>query len=104
MVLWIMKWDINPDELDSYTEWAQRAIPSVLAAGDVVEFRGYRPVTGDRRVVVTTEFADLASWQAWYNTNTVQDVFEEMAKITLNLETELWGPSPVVPKPIRPGG
>ena len=104
MVLWIMKYDINPDKLDSYAEWAQNAIPKVLGAGNVVEFRGYRPVTGDHRVIVTTEFADLASWQAWYDTDAVQSVVEEMATIALNLETELWGPSPVVPKPIRPGG
>ena len=104
MVLWIMKWDINPDKLDSYAEWAQGAIPSVIGGGGVVEFRGYRPVTGDRRVVVTIEFADMASWQTWYENETVQDVFDGMAAIALNLETELWGPSPMVPQPIRPGG
>ena len=104
MVLWIMKWDINPDKVDSYAEWAQGAIPSVIGAGGVVEFRGYRPVSGDRRVVVTVEFADLATWQSWYESDTVQDVLAGMGDMVLNLETELWGPSPVVPQPIRPGG
>ena len=36
MVLWVMKWDINPDKLDSYGAWAQGAIPSVIGAGGVV--------------------------------------------------------------------
>jgi len=104
MVLWVMKWDINPDKLDSYAEWAQGAIPGAIGAGGVVELRGYRPVTGDRRVVVTVEFTDLAAWQAWYDSEAVQDVLEGMAAISQNLETDLWGPSPMVPQPIRPGG
>ena len=49
MVLWVMKWDINPDKLDSYGAWAQGAIPSVIGAGGVVEFRGYRAVSGSQR-------------------------------------------------------
>ena len=54
--------------------------------------------------MTTTEFADLADWQAWYESEAVQSTLAEMASVAVNLETELWGPSPVVPQPIRPGG
>jgi len=104
MVLWVMKYDINPAKLDSYAEWAQGAVPTLIGAGGVVELRGYRPVTGSRSVVVTYEFADLAAWQAWYDSEAVQGILESSASMLLNLETELWGPSPVLPQPIRPGG
>jgi len=103
MVLWVMKYDINPAKIDSYGEWAQSTVPDIIGAGGVVEFRGYRPVTGDRRVVVTVEFADLAAWKAWYDNEAVQAIFADTSML-LNLETDLWGPSPVVPQPIRPGG
>ena len=52
--------------------------------------------------MTTTEFADLADWQAWYESEAVQSTLAEMAFVAVNLETELWGPSPVVPQPIRP--
>lgn len=104
MVLWIMKWDINPAKVDSYDEWAQGVIPKAIGAGGVVEFRAYRPITGSRRVVITTEFADIATWQSWYDSEAVQSILADMTSMLLNLETELWGPSPVVPQPIRPGG
>ena len=104
MVLWVMKYDINPDKLDAYGAWAQGAIPSAVGAGNVVEFSGYRPVSGSRGVVTTASFADLADWQAWYESDAVQTIIVEMASVTLNLETELWGSSPVLPQPIRPGG
>jgi heme-degrading monooxygenase HmoA len=103
MVLWVMKYDINPAEKESYGEWAQGVIPKVIGAGGVVEFRAYRPVTGDRRVVVTVEFADLATWQAWYDSEAMQEIFADTS-IQQHLETELWGPSPILPEPIRPGG
>lgn len=104
MVLWVMKYDINPDKPDAYVAWAQGAIPSVLGAGNVVEFSGYRPVSGSRDVALTVSFANLADWQAWYESEAYQTATAEMASVTLNVETELWGPSPVVPQPIRPGG
>jgi hypothetical protein len=70
----------------------------------VVEFRGYRPATGSFQVVVTYEFADLSAWAAFYAHADVQKVLDELHTVALNITMELWGPSPVVPKPIRPGG
>ncbi len=103
MVLYVMKWNIHPDKVAAYTEWTQSAIPRSLAVPGVVEFRAYRPATGPSQVVVTYEFADMAAWAAWNEHEDMQKVFAELRTLTLNVNTELWGPSPVVPKPIRPG-
>jgi len=54
--------------------------------------------------VVTFEFADMAAWAAWHTHEDAQKVLDELRTLTLNVTTELWGPSPVVPEPIRPGG
>ena len=103
MVLFVMKWDIHPDKVEAYMKWTESAIKRTLAAPGVVEFRAYRPVSGASQVVVTYEFADLATWAAWNGNQDVQKVLEELRTLTLNVNIELWGPSPVVPAPIRPG-
>jgi antibiotic biosynthesis monooxygenase (ABM) superfamily enzyme len=103
MVLHVFKWDIHPDKVEAYIKWTESAIKRTLAVPGVVEFRAYRPVTGTSQVVVTYEFADLASWAAWYGNEDNQKVMNERRTLTLNESNELWGPSPVVPAPIRPG-
>lgn len=103
MVLVVMKWDIHPDKVEAYLKWTESAIKRTLAAPGVVEFRAYRPVTGASQVVVTYEFADLATWAAWRGNEDVQKVLNELRTLTLNVNSELWGPSLVVPAPIRPG-
>jgi quinol monooxygenase YgiN len=102
MVLVVMKWNIQPDKVDTYSKWAQSAIQRTLAATGVVEFRAYRPVTGAHQVVITYEFADIAAWATWYDKAEVQKVLEELHTVANGVNIEIWGPSQIVPKPIRP--
>ena len=103
MVLTVMKWDIHPDKAEAYLEWTQSAIGRTLAAPGVVEFRAYRPATGASQAVTTYEFVDMAAWSAWQSNEDVQKVLNELHTVALNINIEVWGPSPVVPEPIRPG-
>jgi len=104
MVIYVSKWNIHPDKVAAYAEWAKSAVPRVLAVPGLVEFRGYRPVTGPSQVVVTYEFADLAAWATWYGNEEVQKITDELRTFAVDVESELWGPSPIVSEPIRPGG
>jgi len=104
MVLYVMKWNILPDKKEEYTQWTEGAIRRLLAVPGLVEFRAYWPATGETQVVVTYEFADLAGWVAFYEHPDFQNVLEELRTLVTNLTTEVWGPSPVVSAPIRPGG
>ena len=103
MVLYVMKWNIHPDKVEAYTKFTQSAIRRTLAVKGVVEFRGYRPATGAHEVVITYEFADIAAWAAWHSNEEVQKVVSEVRTLAIDITSELWGPSPVVPAPIRPG-
>ena len=103
MVLHVMQWSILPDKKEAYMAWAKGAVARALSVPGVTEVRGYRPVTGSAEVVITYEFADLAAWEAWYSNPTVQTVQAELQSFTIDLSTELWGASPVIPVPIRPG-
>jgi quinol monooxygenase YgiN len=102
MVLHVMKWDIHPDKVEAYLKWTDAAIKRTLAAPGVIEFRAYRPASGASQVVVTYEFADMAAWAAWDSNEDVQKVLTELHTLALNIDIEVWGPSPVVPAPIRP--
>ena len=102
MVLQVMKWNIHPDKVEDYLKWTESAIKRTVAAPGVVEFRAYRPATGASQVVITYEFADMATWAAWQSDEDVQKVLDELRTLALNVNIEVWGPSPVVPEPIRP--
>jgi hypothetical protein len=53
--------------------------------------------------VITYEFADMSGWAAWHSDEDIQKVLTELHTVAVNVTPELWGPSPVVPAPIRPG-
>ncbi len=104
MVLQIVKWNIHPDKVEAYLQWTQGAIQRTLAVPGVVEFRAYRPLSGTSQAAITYEFADLGAWAAWREHEEVRRLLDELHTLALNVSMELWGASPVVPRPIRPGG
>ena len=103
MVLQIIKWNVHPDKVEEYTAWAKTAVPRILAVPGLVEFRGYRPATGSYQIVTTYEFASFESWSAWYTNDEIQELTNQRRKFTSDETSELWGPSPIVPQPVRPG-
>lgn len=104
MVLYVVKWNYRPDKAETIAKWQEDAIRRTVAVPGVIEFRAYRPVSGASRYLVTYEFADLGTWTAWYGHEETQKVLDELHTRASDVTLELWGPSPVVPKPIRPGG
>ena len=81
---------------------SESAIPRILKIPGLVEFRGYRPVTGSHQIAATYEFTDMDSWAAWVNHPDYQKLMDEVRPFISNLSTEVWGPSPMVPEPLRP--
>ena len=45
----------------------------------------------------------MSAWAAWQSNDVVQKVIAELHTLAVNVTYELWGPSSVVPAPIRPG-
>lgn len=102
MVLQVMKWKVHPDKAEDFLQWTESAIKRTVVGLGVVEFRGYRPASGASQSVVTYEFTDMAAWAAWQSDGEVQKVLAELHTLASNVEIEIWGPSPIVPQPIRP--
>jgi hypothetical protein len=46
----------------------------------------------------------MTPWDAWQTHEDTQKVLDELKTLAVNVTIELWGPSPVAPKPIRHGG
>ena len=103
MVLYVRKYDIRPGKAEEFAEWAKSARDRMFAVPGIVELRAYRPATGNRQVVVTYEFADMSAWAAWQSNEDIQKLGDEARTYITNVSRELWGPSPIIPEPIRPG-
>lgn len=102
MIMYVVKYDIHPDKIEAYLDWSKSAIKRLLEVPGLTEFRGYRPITGSYQVVLSFEFPDLDTWTAWSTHEVVQRLTDERRAYVLNENTELWGPSRIVPAPIRP--
>ena len=100
MILQVIKWNINPEKSGTYPKWAETAVKRSITPG-VVQFRAYRPITGNYQVVTTYEFADLAAWTKWQADANVQKVLDELRIFAVHINIEVWGPSPLVPVPIQ---
>jgi quinol monooxygenase YgiN len=97
-----MKWEVRPEKASEYVEWSKTAVQRNISVPGVVEFRAYRTAAGSGQVAATWEFEDLSAWAAWHQHETVQKVIEELYPYATNVTTELWTPSPIISKPVRP--
>ena len=102
MLLYVLRWDIPDDQTDEYLNWAKHSIVRCTMVPGVVELTSYRPVAGESEVVTIFKFKDFDSWSAWFNSNEIQAIFDEMFKVVTNAQRELWEPSPIITEPIRP--
>lgn len=103
MVLYVVKWNLHPDKVEAYAKWVKSSIQRQMAVKGVVEFRAYRSDAGTHRIVATYEFADIAAWAVWVSHEDIQKTRNELDTFATDATAELWGPSPNVPVPIRPG-
>jgi quinol monooxygenase YgiN len=101
MVLYVAKYNIHPDKSERYLEWAQNAIPRTMAVAGVTELRGYRVAGGTGQIAATFEFADMAAWAIWHGNEDIQQALTELRTVATDVTTELWGPSPMTPQPVR---
>ena len=102
MVLNVLKYNIHPDKAEAYYDWVKQVIPRILVLKGLVELRAFRPVSGSWQVVSTTEYANTAAWVRVAAGKEWQQIMAELHDLALDITVEVWGPSPTVPKPLRP--
>jgi len=102
MVLYVMRYDLRPEKANEYiNSWIPSAIERIRAIPGLVELRAYRPVAGSHQIAVTYEFADMAAFASYVSHGDFQTLMMEVRTFVTNVSTEVWGPSPLAPQPIR---
>ena len=87
----------------AYIAWSKRASATMLQAPGLVEMRVHRNLLGSPQVRLTLVWQTLADWAKFAESAERQKLDSELLEFATNINIELWGPSPVVPEPLRPG-
>ena len=86
---------------DSYGTWAKKAISATLAQDGLIEFRAHRNMLGSPAVRTTSVWRSGTDWIAFAEGGW-KPLESELRGLATNLRMEVWGPSPLVPEPLRP--
>jgi heme-degrading monooxygenase HmoA len=97
-------WDYLPgiDE-KAYAEFAKKAVASFAKAPGLIEFRANRNVLGSPQARATTVWRSLNDWANYGATKEWKEIEAALRTFVTNIQVEIWGPSPLIPKPVRPG-
>jgi antibiotic biosynthesis monooxygenase (ABM) superfamily enzyme len=97
-------YDLLPGiDRQAYLDYAKRAIAVMLKFPGLVEIRVYRSLLGSPQVRLTLEWQTLADWARFGESPERQKLDAGLLTFAINIGIEIWGPSPAVPEPIRPG-
>jgi antibiotic biosynthesis monooxygenase (ABM) superfamily enzyme len=97
-------YDLLPGiDQQAYLEYSKRALATMLKAPGLVEIRAYRSLLGSPHVRLTLLWQTLADWAKFAESRERQMLDSELLKFATGIGLELWGPSPAVPEPLRPG-
>jgi heme-degrading monooxygenase HmoA len=87
----------------AYGEFAKKATGTILKAPGLVEFRANRSLLGSPLVRTTSVFRTLSDWASFAETDEWRELDAEFRSFVTDIRVEIWGPSPVLPGPVRPG-
>lgn len=86
----------------AYLEYSKRAISTILKTSGIVEIRANRGLLGSPQVCLITVWQTLPDWAKFAESSERQNLEFELLEFATNINIEIWGPSPVVPRPLRP--
>ena len=96
-------WELLPNiDQQAYGEWAKKTVGTILKAPGLVEFRAHRNILGSPQVRSTAVWQTLADWANYTDSNEWRALDAELRAFAADIRIEIWGPSPVLPKPVHP--
>jgi heme-degrading monooxygenase HmoA len=98
-------YDFTPNmDHGAYADLVRRATRLMVAADGFVEFRAHRNLVGNPHVRRTSVWESLSDWAALTQQPEYQAITEEFRTFVVNLDVQLWGPSPLTPEPVTRQG
>jgi hypothetical protein len=95
-------WELRPGiDLEAYAAFAKNAVSTALQAPGIVEVRAQRGLLAPQ-VRATYVWQSLADWGKFQETGDWQELMLAFNSFAANIDTQLWGPSPIMPEPVRP--
>ena len=85
----------------AYSRLAKRATAMMVSAPGFLEFRAHRSLVGTPHVRRTSVWESLVHWAALAQSREFQEITAEFRTYVTNVDVQMWGPSPLVPHPIR---
>jgi hypothetical protein len=99
-----LAYDVMPgiDE-QGYFEWIKKAIVPALKSRGIVEVRAHRNIKENPGVLVVGLWEKMEDWEEFSQTEGWLSLIHTLqSSFAANLRVEVWGPSPLIPAPIRP--
>jgi heme-degrading monooxygenase HmoA len=98
-----MTYDLLPNvDMKAYQEWAKNAVGIIAKQPGMLEFHVNRNVLGSPMVRTTIVFRSLEDWAKFAESGAWHSMEAEMRGFATDMRVEVWGPSPVLPEPVRP--
>ena len=99
-----LSYDLLPSaDEQAYAEFAKKAIGVTLQAPGLIEFRANRSLGFfSSQVRLTCVWERLSDWADFVESAPWQAIEFELRTLTTHHRVEIWGPSLLVPEPIRP--
>ena len=96
-------YDLHPNiDENAYAKIAKKATALMASAEGFIEFRANRNLVGSPHVRRTSVWKSLAHWAALAQREDFQKLTADFRLYVTNLEVNFWGPSPLLPDPIKP--
>jgi heme-degrading monooxygenase HmoA len=98
-----MTYDFVPgvDE-QAFAEFATKVVSALRQAPGFVELRGNRNMLGSPQAKGTSVWQTMADWARFSESDEYRALDAAFRGFVTNLKVDIWGPSPVLPEPIRP--
>jgi heme-degrading monooxygenase HmoA len=97
-------WDLLPGmDKKAYAEFVKNAVATYMKAPGLIEYRAARNLLGSPQVRTIMVWQSLSDWAKFTESKEWAAIDTQRRPFMTNIHVEIWGPSPMVPKPLRPG-
>ncbi len=87
----------------AWAEFAKNAIATIMKAPGLIEYRANHNLLGLPQVRTTIVWQSLGDWAKFTESKDWATIESQRRTFLTNIHVEIWGPSPLAPKPLRPG-